>query len=411
MEVFLFIVGLIFINVIWRAFFKTIGAVGKTITGNGSLKENMEFSFKGMQPFELKLEDVRLNDDGTGPRIKAVMGKGIFPLEWDANIAVVTSVLDETSGELEPVISALDSFQEPDSVAYQAKSDLGYVKAGTGFIEWVRLGVAIPDLIEPPYSGNRKLVAIVRVIDLDNPPEITHGFHSSNDKGILFQSSLRFEHEFLEKGYIEAAKHKEESVALSLKIGMAVAMADGSLDDCEGDVLKHWIVKSIAPFKDETKDRLKKIYNEALRESYALAKDGKLSLSQLTDNMNKMGDKSGKYETIELCFEIMAADGVADQEEVKTIHKIANSLHLDMKEVESMRDQKIVGLKSSISDHASIEVMLGIDDSWSHDQIKRHLRTEFQKWNNRLNTLPEGEERDNAQLMLNQISEARKKYA
>lgn len=410
MEIVLVFIGIVIFNLVWRAFFKAAGAVGNTLVGKGSLKENMEFSFKGMQPFEFKLEDVHLNEDGTGPKLKAVMGKGLFPLEYDANIAVVTSVFDETGGELEPVISALDSFQEPDSVAYQAKNDIGYAKSGTGFIKWVRLGVAIPDLIEPPYSGKRKMLVVVRVVDLDNPPHIEHGFHQTDD-GIIFQRSLRFEHEFTEKGYIEASEHKEESVALSLKIGMAVAMADGSLDDSEGDVLKHWIVKSIAPFKDEKKDRLKGLYNEALRESYAQALDGKLSLSQLTDSLNDMGDKTGKYEALELCFEVMAADGVADPEEIKLIHKVADALSLDMKEVEAMRDQKILGLKTNVSDNASIEVMLGIDGAWSHDQIKRHLRTEFQKWNNRLNTLPEGEEKDNAQLMLHQISEARKKYA
>ena len=410
MEFFLLIIGLILFNVIWRVFFKTVGAVGKTIIGKGNLKENMEFSFKGMQEFELKMKDIRLNDDGTGPWIKEILGKGLFPIKRDTNIGVITSVFDETSGELEPVISALDIFQEPDSVAYQATTDIGRIDEGMGFVKWVRLGVAIPEVMEPPYSGKRKLLAIVRVIDLDNPPKIAHGFHS-DDAGILFQSSLRFEHEFLEKGYIEAAEHKEESVALSLKIGMAVAMADGSLDDSEGELLKHWIVKSIAPFKSEKKERLKKIYNEAIRDSYALAKEGNLSLSQLTDNMNKMGDKSGKYETIELCFEVMAADGVADSEEIKTIHNVAAALHLDMKEIESMRDQKIVGLKSSATNHASIEVMLCIEESWSDDQIKRHLRAEFQKWNNRLNTLSEGGERDNAQLMLDQISQARKKYA
>lgn len=407
--VFTFIINLFFTGI--GAAAKTVGAARKAVIGDGTFKENMDLSFKEMQSFELKMEDVRLHDDGTGPWLKEILGKGLFPISRDTNLGVITSVFDETSGELEPVISALDDFQEPDSVAYQASTDIGDIEVGMGFVKWVRLGVAIPDLIEPPYGGKRKLVAIVRVIDLDNPPDIEQGFHTENDPGILFQSSLRFEHEFLEKGYVEAEEHKEESVALSLKIGMAVAMADGSLDDAEGSVLKHWIVKSIAPYKADKKERLKKVYNEALRESYALAVDGNLSLSQLTDSLNKMGDKSGKYETVELCFEVMAADGVADQEEIKIIHKVAAALHLDMKEVESMRDQKIVGLKSSIADNVSIEVMLGIDDSWSHDKIKRHLRTEFQKWNNRLNTLSEGEERNNAQLMLNQISEARKKYA
>jgi len=75
-----------------------------------------------------------------------------------------------------------------------------------------------------------------------------------------------------------------------------------------------------------------------------------------------------------------------------------------------MRDQKIVGLEINLGSQASIEDVLGIESDWDTATIKRHLRIEFQKWNDRINTLAEGEERDNAQQMLNLISEARQKY-
>ena len=55
--------------------------------------------------------------------------------------------------------------------------------------------------------------------------------------------------------------------------------------------------------------------------------------------------------------------------------------------------------------------MLQIDTDWTNEQIKKHLREEYSKWNNRINTLDEGQERDNAQQMLDLIAEARKKYA
>jgi tellurite resistance protein len=203
----------------------------------------------------------------------------------------------------------------------------------------------------------------------------------------------------------------EPSASLSVKIGMAVAMADGSLDDAEGEVLKHWIKKTIAPFSDEKRESLKSLYNDALRESYQQAKSGDLILSKLTERMNEIGEKSAKYETIELCFEVMAADGVADAEELSTIHKVAEALDLDFDEVTKMRDQTIVDLDASASTATGIESLLGIDPSWSKEQTKKHLRSEFQKWNNRLNALPDGDERNNAQAMLGAIAEARQKYA
>ena len=47
----------------------------------------------------------------------------------------------------------------------------------------------------------------------------------------------------------------------------------------------------------------------------------------------------------------------------------------------------------------------------SREKIKKYLAVEFAKWNNRLNTLVEGQERENAQKMLDLIAEGRKKYA
>ncbi len=95
---------------------------------------------------------------------------------------------------------------------------------------------------------------------------------------------------------------------------------------------------------------------------------------------------------------------------MKTIRRVADALGLDLDEIEKLRDTKMIGLDMSVSDHASIEEILGINVKWDADLIKKHLRTEFQKWNDRLNTLPEGDVRQNAQHMLDVIAEARKKY-
>ena len=107
----------------------------------------------------------------------------------------------------------------------------------------------------------------------------------------------------------------------------------------------------------------------------------------------------------------MAADGVADAEEMKVIRKVAEALELDFDEIEKIRDQKIIDLDTSVSQQASVEDLLGIEADWETERIKKHLRMEFQKWNNRLNTLSEGRERENAQWMLDSIAAARKKYA
>ncbi len=390
---------------------RTVGAAGKALVGKGNFSDNMDLAFKGMQAFEVQLVDTNLNEDGSGPQLKEIQAKGLLPVNRATDISFVTSVFDKTGDEYSPVISVIDTFQEEGSAVYQHFDRTGIIEPDQGFVRWVRIGVVIPDVIVPPYGGDRDLVAVIRIVDNNNLPNLEHGYTGEDTVGILWQSTLEFSHTFEEKGYLEASEHRDEACALSLKIGMAVAMADGSLDDSEGLVLKKWVQKSIAPYNDDKSARLKKVYNSAMKDAYDAAKSGDLALSDLTARLNEIGEKTSKYETLELCFEVMAADGVADAEEITLINKVAEALSLDMDEVDKMRDQQLVSLDTNAVDHASIEIILGIEQSWSNDEIKKHLRKEFQKWNNRLNTLNEGDERQNAQLMLERIAEARKKYA
>ena len=264
-------------------------------------------------------------------------------------------------------------------------------------------------LLNPPKKGNRELTVVIRLIDLDGPPTIHAGFCDSEDEGMLAGRAVKFRHTFIENGYEEEAENRDIARALSIKIGMAVAMSDGSFHSTEGEMLKAWIKKAISPYSDAKRDHLKDIYNTAMKESYEEAQKGELSLSELTAKLNDIAEKSSRYETIELCFDIMAADGIADPRELKTIRKIADALELDFDEIEKLRDQKLIGLDTS-TDQASVEDLLGIEKDWTEDRIKKHLRSEFQKWNDRLNTLPEGDNRNNAQRMLNLIADARKKY-
>lgn len=402
-------IGWTIFRLILNAGAKTIGAAARTVTGKGSMSDNMEIAFKGMSDFEVRLVDDRLGEKSDGPEFKAIEVKGLFPIYAPVNLGVVISVFDSTEGTLKPMLSDLDMFQEPDTVAYHHSTEIGEVKPDQGYMRWQRVGAVFTGLLNPPKKGNRELSVVIRLIDADDPPAIRAGFCDKEDGGVLATRVVKFRHAFAENGYEEEAENRDKARALSIKIGMAVAMADGSLDPTEGEVLKAWITKAISPYDDTKRDHLKVIYNKAMKESYEAAQKGELSLSDLTAQLNQIAETSSRYETIELCFDVMAADGIADPEELKTIKKIAEALELDFSEIEKLRDQKLIGLDTA-TDQASVEDLLGIENDWSEDRIKKHLRTEFQKWNDRLNTLAEGENRDNAQRMLNLIADARKKY-
>jgi hypothetical protein len=92
------------------------------------------------------------------------------------------------------------------------------------------------------------------------------------------------------------------------------------------------------------------------------------------------------------------------------IRKVADAQGLDMDEIEKMRESVTLNLSTSLTSEEGLESLVGIEEGWSDDQKKKHIRTEFQKWSNRLNSLPEGDERDAAQNMLDNLSALKKKY-
>lgn len=404
-------VGWIIVRLILGALGSTVGAAAKAATGQGTFSDNMALAFKGMQPLECRLVDDRLESGNPeSPALKAVEVKGQLPVQRTGRASFVISILDTTDGEPKPVLSALDMFQEPNTVAYQFISELGEIGPDQGFVSWQRIGVVFPEMLMLPRGGERTLKVVLRLVDENGPPEIALGFSDGEHPGFLGFLAVEFRHHFDGKGYEDDAAELQEARALAVKIGIAVAFADGTYDEVEGEVVKDFVRRVVAPFEGDKLQQLKDLYNQAIREAYEAAQTGSLSLSELTSGLKAVTEPSGRYEAIELCFEVMAADGVADPGELETIRKVAGALELDFEEIEKLKDKTMLNL-STETEQASIEALLGIEEDWPEAKVNRHLRAEFKKWNGRLNTLPEGVERENAQRMLDMIAEARTRYS
>ena len=393
----LYLIGVVF-SLIGSGVQSASKAVKKAVTG----KETY------FGPPQLKFVDDVIGENGI--LVKRVMFRGSIPNSRTMDVSYSLSLFDMTSGseDLKFIISLAEAVQEENSVCYYQGGPLGRVNVGSAMTDWVQVGAVVPEFMQPPFSGRRKIRVFLRLFDASNPPSIHAGF---SDGGEIFHVSvLDFEYDFTEKGYEEATQDREEAQALSLKIGIAIAMADGSLSDEEGEMLKHWIQREVAPFTEEKQRRLKELFNATLKDGFLEAKEGKLALSPLVDRLSEIGEKKSKYDAIELCFDVMAADGVADPEEMALIRRVAEVLNLDFEEVERMREKVTLNLSSSLTGEEGLESLVGLEESWSNEQKKKHLRNEFQKWSNRLNSLEEGSEREAAQSMLDNIASLRKKY-
>ena len=107
---------------------------------------------------------------------------------------------------------------------------------------------------------------------------------------------------------------------------------------------------------------------------------------------------------------MIGADGEITASEMALVRSISEKLGFDYDEVKAMSDKAFLSMDVIPSVEESLEGLLGIDPSWSKEQILSHLRREFSKWNGRIQALEDPSEKDKAQRMLDAIAAARKKY-
>lgn len=388
----------------------TVKAAGRAAVGKGSFGQNLELQFLGMAAFQIRTTLVQKSGEERPFDFFKIEGKGLIPTEYNRQIRFVTSVLDSTNEEKKPVWSMLENFQEPNTIAYQHQVDGGNLSPREGFIDWVQIGSVIPDILIPPRTGERNLTVVCRILDTKLKSSIELGLNSENDASILGTFIEKTKYTFTGKGYEESIEDRDKVSALTVRLAVAVAFSDGEIDDDEANTIMEWIQKISDPLEEPRRIALKKACNDAFRASYNESLNGVLSLSSVTKEINLLADDSMKYQVIELCFDVMAADGVAQPEEFKAIKRISSALELDFDELQKIKDQRLVSVKAATSSGESLDAVLGIDPSWSEEITKKHLRAEFAKWNGRLSVLTDNEERANTQQMLDLIAEARKRY-
>ena len=90
--------------------------------------------------------------------------------------------------------------------------------------------------------------------------------------------------------------------------------------------------------------------------------------------------------------------------------QILGSIILGMLASEKKSLVKIVTQPSSTTTSATDESIVGLKKNLSNEDAIRFIKKEYRKWNGRLNSLKPGNERDNAQRLLDTLARLRTKY-
>lgn len=354
------------------------------------------------------------HDTSQGVSIYNIEARGRMPVDG-VKIRWECRLMDLRTGN--PVLTLVPNFQGEDSMSYLFQSQEVNVPRG-GFIgEWSTVAIVPGEsVLIAPYSGRRNVQIVLdlnspildpfaSLYDNKTPKAARHGWKTVKQ----FKHSLALDFEL--PGYVEEEEKKQLARAITVRLAVGMALADGHLDRAEGQVIQQWIRRHAPEFANDEEFRaFKVICNEAMRETDAQVRAGNFSLVEAARELVGIGNPRWKYEAVELLHEIAAADGVAQEEETRMLRRLSGLLNLDSKEVERIRDKEFMKLKVDNPFSGSILTELGISQDAPPDEIKKKLRVEFRKWSGRLNSFPEGKEREYAQRMIDRIAAARKKY-
>lgn len=358
--------------------------------------------------FKLRVRSKLADPDDPKSHVFAVEVRGTIPIVRGVRLKFVTHAIDPTHGA--PLLCPIPQLQESETLAFMQEVEVGFVPPGSALDQWTGIGLIAPQLLIPPYGGTTRLKAVVHLVDMDRKS----GFHlgtPTSPGAILGTFSSPFSSTFAGKGYLEQREGEEKAMGLVVQIAICVAMADGHLDDAEGLAIKEWMTKTLRTGAPERRDDLKASLNSALRSAHAQATDDRLDLDALLGDLAAIDEPALNHQCLQLAYEVLAADGTADPSELAVTERIAGKLGVDQSDVSRMRDHAFASVSVMPAGGESPDQILGIRADWSDEQIARHLRDEFRKWNSRVTTLPPGTERDNAQRMLDLIAEARARRA
>jgi uncharacterized tellurite resistance protein B-like protein len=353
--------------------------------------------------------------DGFEPNMKMpckrVHFKGPIPITRDTEITFVLSAVDITDEGARPCLFPFDAGQEKDTLAFQFRRPTGVTfSPGQYLRDWVEAGIIFPSLLQPPFGGTRKIQAVLRLIEKGKEDIIKRGFCKDGIPGLLWAGAKNFEFEFTEKGYEEEKIHRREALLLAIHLAMAVSSADGCFDEEEGEVVQAWIERHIESARPSERESLKKDMNASVQKAYQDGIETGIQTDQAIARLNEIGDKATKFEALELCFEVMSANDKISPDEMNFIRTYANLLNIPSEEFERLKDFHTLNVTLAENPENDDERLLGIDPAWSKEEKLIYLRKEFKKWNSRMATLTDPEQRKVAQHRLDMIGRIRQRY-
>ncbi len=362
-------------------------------------------------PLRLRASHINIEDI---PTTKVDIIGDLPCVAMNRDIELSISLFDCADEGIHPILSYEPLFQEDASAAYELRLTLDEIGGLPNKIrKWTSIAIIPETVLLPPYSGERRVRGVVRLLDMEKEVIVAGGEVIENHTGILWIGEFYFNFSTY-SGYIALEKQRRRIQSIMLRIALAVAMSDGTLSPTEHDVITErafeWQVSAMYRYDGLTYQKRKTSYKGMITRAMNKAKANDLKLDTLINSLYRLATRSEWGETLNICSDVIISNGVADNKQFRDLNYISSHAPLDPMVIGNIRDKIIMELDLTQIIQGESYEFLGIDDTWDILTTRRYLRAEYKKWNGRLNTVPDGRARHNTQAILDMIGNAYKKY-
>ena len=363
-------------------------------------------------PFTIKVKKgLPPKDTGLTVDCYNVEMTGMISHPTDDQVKIILLVQDVTDNDDEndagtPVLSAHEAFAEKGSRVLGVER-VYESSSRTYFPDW-SLFVPVPvDFIVPPHKGKRRIKFLLCVADTATTVE-RGGL--TDTSGLQHISTRILDFNFKEPGYMDELVNRDKVEDLTIKLGMCMAAADGTLDQKELNTIKNWAKNLTSLLEDDKAQERNAHFSKFLKSSAIAAKTHKISLSNLVKEFNDIASKTQKYTAMQLLLDISGADGTLSKEEDVFINKIAKTTGINLSTFKEMKNKVIANVDNIDLSEKPSEESFGITEDMDDSEKMKVLRKEYTKWNGQTNH-KDVKKKKRAKEMVKIIADLRKQYS
>jgi hypothetical protein len=360
----------------------------------------------------MRVREMQDRNEETGYEYPAfeIQVRGGVPVAADGSpVEFRVHLYDGPEDNLMPVLCSLSQLQEHETEAFEWRSEVIAMPIQNGLSEWTTMLTVPKEVLVFPASGERRMGFQFSAIAANNPPHFEYGF-TDGSTGLMYAvCSTTRQYENQDEGYQDGPENRRITLHAAIELSLHMAGLGGEVGRPEAEVVKKWMASVVEGMPEEIRKAEKSEMGAVAKRAFNAAVNGESEIAPIVTRMNGAASQQEKYNALELCMDVMAADGKAEAAEMEALDRIANMLRVDNQAYRELREQRIAKLSDVEEVSDNLNTMLGITPEMTPDEVRSHLSAEYRKWNSRVGHADE-KIRSRAEQMLLLIGDARSKF-